>query len=323
MPSVQSNDSAPAERKVAVHVELLSLAQRQNGVFSVEQASSIGVTRAKLRTLVRHGVIVLDVPGVYRVAGAARSWRQQLWVATLWLPGSLVSHRSAARLWGLRGFDSAPVEVLVERWTRRHRPPDVIVHETKDLVGADIHEVDGLRCTSLVRTLVDLPAVVRDGRAGDALDHAVRRDRTTLQRVATRHREVARRGRNGTVRLRDLLAARLDGNLVDSAFERLVLDLVARAGLPTPRSQYEVRDGAFAAYLDLAWPAHRLAVECDGYEHHSSLAAFQHDRRRRRELVRLGWTVIEFTWQEAAKRPALVARTIAEHLERLSLRDMA
>ena len=214
----------------------------------------------------------------------------------------------------MRGNDRAPVEVLVERWGRRQRPPDVLVHETKDLVAADISEVGTIPCTSIVRTLVDLPAVTHDMRAGEAIDGATKDDPTLLLRLRRRHLEVARRGRNGTVRLRRLLDARAGGEVVDSAFERLTLDLIASSVLPRPVTQFQVRDRDFVAYLDLAWPDRMLAVECDSFEHHRTLRAFQWDRRRRRRLVALGWTVLEFTYDEVRHQGDLVVRTLAHHL---------
>lgn len=306
-----------------MHQDLYDLAARQHGVVAHDQVTSLGVTRQALRTLTLRSVLVETLPGVYRVLGAPTSTRQRQHAVTLWLPGSLISHRSAADLLGLRGFDRAGVEVVVERWSRRHRPPDVLVHETKDLVAADVHQVAGLACTTMIRTLVDLPAVTGDRRAGDAIDQAHRRDASTLRRLRRRHLEVARRGRNGTTRLRRLLADRLDEEQVDSPFERLALALIVDAALPRPVTQHRVIDGSFTAHLDLAWPEQKVAVECDSFEHHSGFLAFQHDRERRRRLVGLGWTVLEFTWDDVARRPAMVAATLRRHLSRQRPSEMA
>jgi hypothetical protein len=135
----------------------------------------------------------------------------------------MASHRAAARLRGL-GFERAPIDLLVERGGKRRRQPrHAVLHETLDLKAPDIDEVDGIACTSLVRTLVDLPAAVHEFRAGVALDQAIRHDPDVLGRVAERRREVARKGRDGTVALRTLLAERGEGHIVDSGFERRTL----------------------------------------------------------------------------------------------------
>jgi hypothetical protein len=190
----------------------------------------------------------------------------------------------------------------------------VVLHESKDLRGVDFDVVDGTPCTSEVRTLVDLPAVVHELKAGVALDQALRRDPTVLDRVVQRHLEVARRGRNGTVALRALLAERSDANLVDSGFERRTLRLIAGSGLPPPVTQHHIVDGDFQCWLDIAWPAHMLALECDSLAHHQGERAFRWERVRRRHLAALGWTVLEFTYREVTRQSSMVLREIARHL---------
>jgi hypothetical protein len=227
----------------------------------------------------------------------------------------MASHRAAARLRGLDGFERAPVEVLVERGAKRRRPPRAaVLHETLDLKAPDIDEVDGIACTSLVRTLVDLPAVVHEFKAGVALDQAMRADPAVLARVGERHREVARKGRNGTVALRALLAERGVGELVDSGFERKALRLIHRSVLPTPVTQHHVVDGGFECWLDIAWPTAFVAVECDSLRHHMGERAFRWERRRRRGLAALGWTVLEFTYREVTREGPMVLRELERHL---------
>lgn len=279
---------------------VFELADGQHGVFSTAQASEIGVATSTLQRWLGAHRIEFVSGGVYRVVGAASTWHQRVAVACLTIPDGLASHRCAARLWALDGFARAPVEVMTQRWRRLERRPDgIVVHETKDLVAADLDERHGIPCTSLVRTLVDLPAVAREFRAGQALDHASRHDNTILPRVRQRHREVARRGRNGTVVLRRLLLERGAGDRkVDSGFERRALRLIDASQLPRPVTQHMVRNGDFVAYLDIAWPDHMVGMECDSYEHHSGQRAHQWDRSRRRQLTALGWDIREFTWND-------------------------
>jgi very-short-patch-repair endonuclease len=102
--------------------------------------------------------------------------------------------------------------------------------------------------------------------------------------------------------------------LVDSGFERRLLSLIARAGLPAPVTQWQVREGEFVCYLDVAWPELLVGVECDSIEHHMSVAAFRWDRVRRRTLKRLGWTLLEFTYAEVTSDPELVLSELRHHL---------
>jgi very-short-patch-repair endonuclease len=90
--------------------------------------------------------------------------------------------------------------------------------------------------------------------------------------------------------------------------ESLMDRLLRRHGIPRPERQYEVAGGRYR--LDYAWPAARLAVEVDGYGHHSDLEAFRHDRRRQNDLVLAGWTVLRFSHDDVLRRPAQVAAQI-------------
>lgn len=280
--------------------QITALASRQQGAFTHAQVIEHGGSHADIDRWLQRGSIERVHPAVYRFVGYPITWLNRLSAATLSIPGSVASHRSAAALWDLRGFDRAPIEVLVVRWSRRVRAPaGVIVHETKDLRAIDRTTLHGVATTTVVRTLVDLPAVVLTHKAGDALDHATRRDASMLRRVHARHLELARRGRPGTAALRTLLAERMDGDLVDSGFERRALQMITAAGLPPPTTQHKVvLPGIGPVYLDLAWAPILVAMECDSYEFHSDRRSFVWDRKRRRSLIELGWTVLEATYDE-------------------------
>ena len=69
--------------------------------------------------------------------------------------------------------------------------------------------------------------------------------------------------------------------------------------------QYEVWEmGRCVGRVDGAVPKLKLAIEMDGYEHHTDPDTFQRDRSRQNELVALGWTVLRFTWHDVVNRPA-------------------
>jgi hypothetical protein len=227
----------------------------------------------------------------------------------------MASHRAAARLWGLEGFERAPVEVLVVRGRRRRRAPrGAILHETMDLKAKDIDERDGIATTSLVRTLVDLPSVVHEFKAGVALDSAARHDPSLLGHVGERHQEVARRGRDGTVALRALLAERGNGAVVDSGFERRALRLIAGSALPQPVTQHHVADGDFQCWIDIAWPDRLMGMECDSLRYHTGDRAFRWERQRRRRLTSLGWKVLEYTYREVTQQGPKVIGELSHHL---------
>ena len=72
---------------------------------------------------------------------------------------ALASHRSAAYLWGIARPDDDPIDVIV---TGRRRLPSldgVIVHRPKDLRRLIPQRRSGIRCTNVLRTVLDLGAV--------------------------------------------------------------------------------------------------------------------------------------------------------------------
>jgi very-short-patch-repair endonuclease len=58
--------------------------------------------------------------------------------------------------------------------------------------------------------------------------------------------------------------------------------------------------------VDFCWADRRLVVEADGYEFHSTRAAFERDRRRDLLLRRAGWTPVRVTWRQLAQAPTEV-----------------
>ena len=81
----------------------LTIGEKQAGAVANRQLRFRGMTAEQIKALVRKRVLHrTPARGVYRVAGAERSPRQDLWVALLAAPeGSLASHLSAAALRGL------------------------------------------------------------------------------------------------------------------------------------------------------------------------------------------------------------------------------
>lgn len=63
-------------------------------------------------------------------------------------------------------------------------------------------------------------------------------------------------------------------------------------------------------YADFASTSHRVVVEVDGYEHHSTREAFLSDRIRERRIQACGWRVIRFAASEVQHDSRAVVREI-------------
>ena len=248
--------------------KLARIAASQHGVFSREQALEAGYARRTMQRRIATHRWDLILPGVYTVPGAPSSWHRSLMAATLaWGPGSAVSHRAAAALWSLPGFETGIVELVVQRTRRRDIPG--VVHRPRDVLPGDLTRLGAVPVTTVTRTLVDLASVVSGEVLEEALDDALRRGLTTVPRLRSR---VARAGPpKGIAVLRTLLDERgSSSNVSQSVFETRLFRVLRTAGFGAPVTQFEVRDGArLVAVLDFAYPDARVAIEADGYRWHA------------------------------------------------------
>lgn len=281
---------------------LVDFTRANDSVITWSEAMDLDIPPDRLQAWQRSGRVRRVAPQAYAIAGVPDTWHQRVRIATA-SGAAWASHRTAAALEQLNGFDGRVIEVITERGRRRKRS-GWRVHESRTLRGVDLGVADGLPATSIVRTILDLPAVAHPFLVGKALDDACRRSPHMLGAIVRRHQELPRRGRRGAVLMSAMLSERLGEPVGDDDFETRAVRLVRSIGLPAPVTQCEVRDGDdFVAYLDLAWPDIRWWVECDGLDSHSGKAAHEWDRMRRRRLKRLGWDGIELTYDDVTKRP--------------------
>jgi len=256
-------------------------------------------------------------PCVYRIVGAPVTWRGDL-LAAVWSAGAeaLASHRSAAALWRLDGFEDGPLELSVPNRLVR-RTVRARVHRVQELVSCDRSTIDAIPVTTIDRTLVDLAGVLRIGGLAHALDSAFVQGLTRPDRVLARLLGLGRRGRKGAGVLARLLDERLGGAAPpESRFERRLERMLLAAGLPAPTRQHEVYDDeGFIGRLDLAYPRARFAIEADSYRWHAGHEPWRRDLRRRTRLAAAGWRVAHCTWRELVHEPANVARRVRTALD--------
>lgn len=300
------------------------VAASHHAVLTRRQAAESELNPRSIRRLKQLGVLREVGRGTLVVHGAAETFTQQLLIAArAGPPGTVVSFRSAAYLHRIDGFDEAPVEVTVGRG-RRVRVADVIVHRVSTPVPAqDVVSINGVPCTSLARTLVDLPHVVGDDVIERALDDFERRglSLTWLEQTAQR---LHRPGQRGTALvLAEVGRRRRRGRVRDSWFERLLEHCSRSPHLPPPTTQHELRDrqGRLVARFDLAFPTVRLAIEAHSRAFHTGAHREAADERRDVRAAMLGWDVHYFGYQDATDRPSQTRRVI-EQLVTQRARDL-
>jgi hypothetical protein len=262
------------------------IAVRQHGLLLRAQVLDLGLTDAMIEYRVRSGRWVRVCHGLYRLAGVAVTWRQRALAACLVAgQGAVVSHRSAAVLWGVSGFRPGPIEITVPDG-RTTRSPLARVHRATEVCRV---VRDGVPRTSPARTIADLAVVV----GGDVLEEAV--DDVLCRRLCRLDELSATAGRRGSRPLRAVLEAWKGDGLPAGVAEMRVVRELLRADLPEPVRQYEIRDshGGFVARVDLAYPDWRLAIELDGFRWHAGRGPFRSDRLRRNRIEATGWRLLE------------------------------
>lgn len=257
------------------HHELAAVAERQDGVVGRGQLRQLGYSDAAIGRGVAAGRLHRIHRGVYAAGHTRLSLRGRCQAALLACgPKALLSHSSAAWLWGLQPRLTAPVEVALAR--RGHRRKEIRVHSIPSLHREDRGASEGLPVTAVPRTLLDLAATESRRNLERALNRAERMailDLGALDHALTR----ARRHR-GVAKLRSALEPHREPAFTQSGLERRFLQLVRKAGLPMPAANVFVE----GFQLDMYWERERFAVELDGYELHRSRKAFESDAGARR-----------------------------------------
>jgi very-short-patch-repair endonuclease len=296
--------------EVMDHHHLVALARRQHGLVSFEQT---GRDRHGVDHAITAGRLERVRRGVYRIAGAPRTWEQQVMAAVLAIPASRASHRTAARLSGLEGFDEDLVEVTV-RTRQRTRRDGITVHDTAIVGPLHGQTLFGIPCMSVARTLCDLTAVTDRWTVERAVDESLRKRLVGLPALLAVFADLEHPGRHRSTVMRSILEARATGlGSGDSHPEVRLVKLLEAAGLPRPVQQHELRLIGRTVRIDLAYPELRIAIEYDGWEFHSTRSAFDRDRARANELELLGWTVLRFTSKSS---DATICRTVRAAIDR-------
>jgi predicted transcriptional regulator of viral defense system len=289
------------------------LAAEQHGAVSWDQVLDAGLPpRTAARWLASSAWERVE-PEVFRVAGSPVTWHQRVMIACLTVgTGTVASHRAAAALQRLKGFGPATIDVTIERWKRRERGR-VRVHESKDLAPHDVTVVDGIPCTTVPRTLIDLGAVTHEVKVARALDELRRDDPGVLAEVRSRNAALSRRGRRGCGVMNRILETRPGGNIPSkSQLEDLFYELFLAHGVRLERNVEGV-EGDRRAYIDLASPPHRYGIEIDSEEHHLDQERFVADRRRNNWIRRL-WHIDQYTYADYRDRRLEVVHEVLAYL---------
>lgn len=289
---VQSS-SGPRNQIAQVATQVVTLAERQEGLVAWRQLVACGLGRATIVRWVERGQLHRRHPGVYAVGHRRITERGRLIAALLYAgPGAALAARTAAAHWGLlEPSPRAPIEV--ETPHRRKPVPGVAPKYRRNLARV-VH--DGLPVTPIPETLLALATTLPRSRLRKALAEA------DFHRLLHPAEIEATLGRNrpGSRALRQALEAHLPSLAhTRSELEVAFLGLCERSALPLPRLNTKI--GRFT--VDALFADHRLVIELDGGAAHGRPAAVVQDRNRELYLRERGYRIVRYSWWQVFEEP--------------------
>ncbi|HEU5143517.1 MAG TPA: DUF559 domain-containing protein, partial [Solirubrobacterales bacterium] len=216
--------------------------------------------------------------------------------------GAMLSHRSAAALWGICTEKPGQIEVSVWRLCELRRP-GLTIRGRPTLAPDDISSRDGIPVTTVVRTLVDLATEVGPIAVERAVNEADKQDLTDPETLRSRLDDYV--GQPGSPLLRRVLDKRTF-RLSDSDLEIYFRPIAAAAGLSPPLSKQWVNGWE----VDFYWPDLGLVIETDGLRYHRTPSAQARDVKRDRDHALAGMTPLRFTHYEIRYEPTQVRRVL-------------
>lgn len=239
----------------------------------------------------------------------------------------MFSHISAAVLWDLPLYRTVPsrVHVISDRAHHRHSIPGIIRHEGA-IPDRDVDEIDGLRVTTLDRTVYDVIRTVAGDTALAVADAAAARiagEPWAFDALAADDLMHSLEGRTRAPGARGIRQAREITALVDGRAQ-LPLESVTRyrlhqLGFARPTLQMPIagpNGGQF--WMDIAVEKARTFIECDGMSKYldpdlrgtRSMEQVLLDEKAREDWVRgvTGWRVMRVDSSDMRSIDAAEAR---------------
>jgi hypothetical protein len=276
------------------------MASAQGGSVAREQLLRLGCSSAIIDRWVAAGWLLRIHVGVYTVGHLPRTHVSRWWAAVLACgEASTVSHRTAAAAHELMRPQSR-VDVTAPRVRRR---PGIVTH-TACVTPVF---VDGLPCTGVARTLVDLAGCVPYRVLEGAVRQAEVRGVLDVEAVADIVRAHPRP--RGIRRLRAILRDPVALAPTRSGAESDALRALLAAGWPRPVVDDFVH--GTDERVDFHWPNRRLVLEIDGPSHTVSRVQRARDERRDALLRERGWLVVRLPDTEATDAPHALSAALA------------
>ena len=288
-----------------------AVAASRHGVISRTQAAAMGVSSKQVARLIGQGVLIEELPGVLVIAGAPRTWLQRVAIATTaGRANSVAGFSTGAALQRLDGFPQVRQLELITPFQNRILRCVAKLH-VAELIDRDVITIEGIRCTTVARTLVDIACAGRTQQVEQAFECAWRTG-TSLAQIRHTAERLHRPGQRGTgVVLQLVEDAATPMRPTEPALEsKLFAHLRGVPGLVRQQKVFDVF-GTFVARVDFAVPRVQLAIEAHSRQFHFGIGATSRDEAREEALTALNWEVMYIGAKHLAAPGEIKARVAA------------
>jgi Transcriptional regulator, AbiEi antitoxin/Protein of unknown function (DUF559) len=305
-------------RRGKIDQELADLADEQSGLASLAQVEDRGLGARGASHRAASGRLHRVHRGVYAVGHRSIGRAGALRAAVLACgEGAVVSHGTAAAMWGLWNRWPVLVDVIVPCEAGR-KIDGIRAHRCRYPHPEEVTMRGGVPCTTPARTLVDNAGTYGRPRLQRFVEEALVRKLLDFGALdLAMHRAKGRRG----IRALDAIAERWrmpSGEAPDvrSVFEARILPPLVAIGFDWPECNRTLKIGGEKFIADFYWPQQRLLVETDGEATHGTPVAFSGDRRRDQVLMSEGYRATRVTWAHMRDELTETIRRIRKTLER-------
>lgn len=280
-------------------VKIARVADRQFGHVTRQQLLDLDVPSATIAHWVTNARLIRVHTGVFALGHQQHTAIAVAMAAVLACgPDAVLSHDSAAALWGVRTWPTQP-ELTAPHQRRRG---GIRTHRSKTLTRTDIRRHRNIRVTGPSRTILDIEPRLTDRQLVRAVNELRLQEHlraTELGRLLKASKRVAR--------------------LIDpeqaptrSGKEDEFVAFCRRHGLPIPKTNTKL----FGHEVDALFEDEKVIVEIDHWDTHKSYGSFESDRLRDAIGAEHGYLTVRVTTARLAHDGLDEARRLHRTLAR-------
>jgi predicted transcriptional regulator of viral defense system len=288
---------APQSTNRRVDPTIAARAGRQLHLITLAELREAGLSARGVRSRVARGRLHRVHRGVFCVHPPPLSvWQRYLAAVLACGPGSSLSDFSAAHHLAIAEQIAGTIHITNPGGAGRSLR-GITVHR-REIAACDRMILNGVPCTTAVRTVVDCAAAADEMELEDLLMAA------DSKRILNRRRldelVAERRGQPGIHKLERLITD--DPVETRSVNERRMFSICRRFGVSLPLVNHPIRTGGRLFYADFCWPEMNLIVEVDSWRWHGGRNAGESDADRDQILSLAGWRIVHFTRDQVKHR---------------------